>query len=310
MKDIAEVEQAGFFHDLDTLTQQARFLSENLAMNMLQLGHVLVEAKSLVPHGEWSAWLEENCQGMSDRSAQSCMAAYRRFGENPEMARLGKAKLLKLTALPPEAEATFLTVNDVESMSAREVEAAVRAAKQEAEKAIQAERAARLAAEQRAQEAENRPPAIPDEITQQMEDQREEIQRLAAVSHDALEETNRLRAENAALNREITDQVSMLEESQADFQRVSDELLNLKSEQARGDAERVPTGELTLDVFASHVRQFIGGCARLPHMSRTLSTMDLRDRNGYDELLRTVEAWCADSRRAMDAVQAGGVIHA
>ena len=50
------------------------------------------------------------------------------------------------------------------------------------------------------------------------------------------------------------------------------------------------------------MRAFIGACARMPHMSATFSAMSQIDKNEYDELLRTVEAWAKDSRKALDSV--------
>ena len=80
------------------------------------------------------------------------------------------------------------------------------------------------------------------------------------------------------------------------------ELLSLQSVAAKGDAERVPVDELTIDVFASAVRQFIGTCARMPHMGHTFGTMMLSEKNAYDELLRTVEGWAANARQAMNTI--------
>ena len=60
--------------------------------------------------------------------------------------------------------------------------------------------------------------------------------------------------------------------------------------------------ELTIDVFASAVRQFIGTCARMPHMCHTFGTMTLSEKNAYDELLRTVEGWAANARQAMNTI--------
>lgn len=78
---------------LDDLSRQARYYVENIALNMIQLGRVFAEAKKLVKHGEWGAWLRENT-GISERYAQQYMQAYARFGENPAIAQVGdKSKI-------------------------------------------------------------------------------------------------------------------------------------------------------------------------------------------------------------------------
>ena len=79
-------------------------------------------------------------------------------------------------------------------------------------------------------------------------------------------------------------------------------MLNLQSTVAKGDAERTPCDELTADTFAAAVRQFIGTCARMPHMGRTFGMMRPEEYHVYDELLRTVEGWAKDARKALDTI--------
>ena len=71
----------------------------------------------------------------------------------------------------------------------------------------------------------------------------------------------------------------------------------------------MPADELTLELFSAAVREFMGMCARMPYMSGTFSVMPQQTKNGYDELLRTVEGWCEKSRQALDSFAVeGGII--
>lgn len=181
-------------------------------------------------------------------------------------------------------------------MSTRQLDEAIRKQKQEALKEarqevqgeLEKERTARIAAEQRAKAAESRPPEVTKELSDKLRSHKEQMERLTR--------------ENSILKQEIRERDEELEEQQADYNRAQEELLNIKSQVAKGDAERVPTDQLTVDAFASAVRAFIGACARMPHMSATFSAMSQIDKNEYDELLRTVEAWAKDSRKALDSV--------
>ncbi len=283
---------------LDTLAVQAQMLSENIAMNMLQLGHVFTEAKPLVAHGQWSAWVQEN-SGMSERYAQQFMQAYARYGESSRFAALGKSKLIRMLALPEGEEERFVQENDVAGMSAREVDAAVR---QEREKW-----------QQKIKELESREPEIPEAVFHSMKEkdlqiaqQREELTRIAEQQRDTLDEARKLRADYAALSREYDEQSGLIKDMQEDLDKAQRDLLDAKSEIARGDAERVPTDQLTVDAFAGAVRQFIGACARMPHMRLTFAAMDFKEKMQYSELLETVEAWANDSRRAIEATMADG----
>lgn len=280
---------------LDNLAMQAKTYIQNARMNLLQLGRVLAEAKPLVPHGEWENWVKTNTS-MSKRAAEQYMQAYAEFGLNPQIAELGTTKTLKLLPLTEDEREKLLSENDVSSMSTRQLDEAIRKQKQEALKEarqevqgeLEKERTARIAAEQRAKAAESRPPEVTKELSDNLRSHKEQMERLTR--------------ENSILKQEIRERDEELEEQQADYNRAQEELLNIKSQVAKGDAERVPTDQLTVDAFASAVRAFIGACARMPHMSATFSAMSQIDKNEYDELLRTVEAWAKDSRKALDSV--------
>lgn len=280
---------------LDNLAMQAKTYIQNARMNLLQLGRVLAEAKPLVPHGEWENWVKTNTS-MSKRAAEQYMQAYAEFGLNPQIAELGTTKTLKLLPLTEDEREKLLSENDVSSMSTRQLDEAIRKQKQEALKEarqevqgeLEKERTARIAAEQRAKAAESRPPEVTKELSDKLRSHKEQMERLTR--------------ENSILKQEIRERDEELEEQQADYNRAQEELLNIKSQVAKGDAERVPTDQLTVDAFASAVRAFIGACARIPHMSATFSAMSQIDKNEYDELLRTVEAWAKDSRKALDSV--------
>lgn len=292
---------------LGSLAQEAQYYAKGVVTNMIQLGRVLTEAKPLVKHGEWEAWIAENA-GCSPRYAQMFMQSYERFGNNPAIAQIKeRGKVFKLLSLPSGTEEKFLAENNVDSMSCREVEEAVRKVREEMNAELAKERKARKAAEERADELSCQVDSVPDHIMDDLvakqntiDRQSRELDRIATEGRLALQEAQRLRRENAGLQRDIQEQEAMIEEAQRQYDSVRDELMNLQSMAAKGDAERVPADELTIDVFASAVRKFIGTCARMPHMQHTFGTMILADKNAYDELLRTVEGWCADARRALD----------
>lgn len=280
---------------LDSLAVQAKIYIQNARMNLLQLGRVLSEARPLVPHGEWENWVKVNTS-MSKRAAEQYIQAYQKFGLDPQIAELGTTKTLKLLPLTEDEREKLLSENDVGNMSTRQLDEAIRKQKQELLKEartevqgeLEKERSARIAAEQRAKVAESRPPEVPKELSEKLRSHEEQLDRLAR--------------ENSELKLEIRERDEILEEQQADYNRAQEELLNVKSTLAKGDAERVPLDQLTLEAFASAVRSFIGTCARMPHMALTFSAMSQIDKNEYDELLRTMEAWVADSRKALDSV--------
>lgn len=304
---------------LSMLAEEARIYSENIIMNTLNLGRVLTEAKQQVGHGEWGDWVAMHA-GMSVRSAQQFMQAYSRFGGKPAFALVDKSKLYKMLALPEGTEDSFIEEHDVSAMTSREVEEAVRQVKEEAKRereeavrqakeAAQAEHAEAL---RQAQEEAER--TLKESVKRAYEETREEHEsdlKRAVNAARALEGEKKAREEAEAarqaaeketrrLQQEIDENNELLEDMQTECNRAQTELLNLQSQLAKGDAERMPGDELTQEVFASAVRQFIGACARMPQMGNTFAEMPTEAHRHFDELLKTIEAWARDARRALD----------
>lgn len=293
---------------LDGLAMQARTLRLSINMNMWQLARVFIEAKELVPHGEWGKWLQDNAD-VSEKTAQDMMAAYRRFGGRPQFETLGRAKTFKLLPLPEGTEERFMEEHDVESMTTREIQEAVKQARAEAQARIDA-------AEARVRELEEREPVIPQEVTDELAARRQEaeayradLERITQNAKDSLAEALQLRRDKMQLERDMQEKDELLQEQQDALNRAQDDLLNMQSAQARGDAERTPTDELTLDLFSAAVREFMGLCARMPYMGGSFAIMPQQTKNSYNELLHTIEGWCEKSRQALDSYAVeGGII--
>ena len=315
MNELANTDSKGL-SVLDGLAMQARMFAQNACMNLLQLGRVLTEARPMIPHGEFDGWCRQNAK-MSKRTAEQYMQAYAEFGLDMKIAELGTSKVIKLLPMALEEREKLLSDNDVAAMSTRQLDAAIKEqrekllaeARAEAQAEIDAANEAVRAAERRAIEAENRPPEVPEELADQLRDNNEtirrqqaEIERLADVGRTAIDEKKRIIQENTNLRRDLRERDEDMEAMQADLQRAQDELLNLQSAQARGEADRLPTDALTPDVFSMAVNTFIGTCCRLPQMGRTFSTMSAEEREAYEQSLSTLEKWAESARLALNSI--------
>lgn len=306
MSEIMTREQTGL-KVLDRLAAEARFYSERAAMSILQLGRVLTEAKALVGHGEWTGWVKANAD-MSLRTAQMCMQAYRRYGDNAAFAGIDRSKLFMLMALPEGQDARFVEEHDVNAMSAREVEEAVKRAKAEAEAEIRQEREARRQAEQRAYEAEHRPPEIPEDVAKELEFQRKRVREEQANAQHFAELARKAGNEQVKMARENKRLQEDMERQQADYDQLNTEFLAMRNAQRRGDVDRGPSDELTYEVFSGAVREFMGLCARMPYMGPTFSNMPQGEKQHYAQCLETIEGWTRGARQALEANAMEGVM--
>ena len=131
--------------DIETITTEIIQLKQDAGNAILGIGQRLIEAKAILPRGEWLPWLEERVE-FSERSAQNFMRLAREWSNPQALADLGASKALTLLALPPEERETFMAESHlvggeektVVDMTSRELEKAIKerdAARQEAEAA-------------------------------------------------------------------------------------------------------------------------------------------------------------------------------
>ena len=102
----------------------------------IEIGNRLLEAKELVPHGQWGDWLKAEFD-YSQSSAQNFMRISAEYGETqmglfgPEaksqtLGNLPYTKALKLLAVPENEREEFVESHDIEGMSTRELDAVIK----------------------------------------------------------------------------------------------------------------------------------------------------------------------------------------
>jgi DNA repair exonuclease SbcCD ATPase subunit len=110
-----------------------------LVLSSIEIGRRLVEAKEMLDHGEWGKWLEESVE-YSKSTANNLMQIYREYGENsgkfPSIGDLSYTKAVALLGVPAEEREQFVQENDVENMSAREIQKIIKE-KQKLEKELE-----------------------------------------------------------------------------------------------------------------------------------------------------------------------------
>ena len=133
--------------EIRTLQRQAQGIILSYA---IEIGRRLEEAKAMLPHGEWGAWLKREVN-YSPSAAQNFMKVYREYGDSqqssfggiPKSQTFGNltfSKALSLLAIPDEDErAQFAAENDVEHMTTRELNEALKARNEAQEAAAAAQ---------------------------------------------------------------------------------------------------------------------------------------------------------------------------
>lgn len=122
--------------EINTIKAQTLAMVQNAT---LEIGKRLIQAKGAVGHGNWSQWLKDNVD-YSERTAQNIIAIYERFGNgqqklfgasaDPEqVAKLNRSQMLALMSIKDEEQCfEFMEEHkeDLQDMSKRELEAAIK----------------------------------------------------------------------------------------------------------------------------------------------------------------------------------------
>ena len=138
--------------------------ARQLASNLIEIGRLLVEAKSMVEPKDWEKYIWDNF-GYSTSSADNWMKLYKEYGDDQEslfdsfrdsqtFGRMSYTKLLALTAIPAEERAEFVERNDVENISTRQLQQLIKE-RDEARAALENAEAAARKRDDEAEQAES-----------------------------------------------------------------------------------------------------------------------------------------------------------
>lgn len=210
--------------DLDTITTEIRTITEQARCTMvtaaIEVGRRLVEAKTMVPRGEWGKYLEEKVE-FSHSQANNMMRLYQEYGSSQEslfggglkkaIEGLSVTSAIRLLALPEEERETFVEENRVEEMSTRELEAAIKEknAALEARKQAEADRESLSESLKSAQESEKKALSAVAEAEKTKQDLEIKAKNLEAKLKDAKAAVRQAKAEVQAAkeNPEVPENV-------------------------------------------------------------------------------------------------------
>lgn len=130
--------------EINSIKDQTRTLILN---NSIEIGRRLEEAKSLLPHGEWGNWLKESVD-YSQSTANNLMKIFEQYGasqltifgaeaNSQALGNLSYTQAVALLGVPTEEREEFIKENDVENMSTRDLQKAIKE-KQALEKQLKA----------------------------------------------------------------------------------------------------------------------------------------------------------------------------
>lgn len=142
---------------VDVIAAEINALTATMLTNVIEIGRRMVEAKELLPHGQFGPWLKANTP-YSTSTASNYMRLFEAYGSQQKslfgaevncqtFGNLSYSKALALLELPAEERETFVIANDVEAMSTRELQRVIKE-RDEARKQAEEAKAEQRTAEQ------------------------------------------------------------------------------------------------------------------------------------------------------------------
>jgi chromosome segregation ATPase len=183
--------------EINSIKEQTRKM---VIANSIEIGRRLVEAKSVVEHGQWSKWLEDSVE-YSQSTANNLMRIFEEygsdqialFGNNANSQALGNLSYTQAVALlgiPQDEREQFVEEHNLDKMSTRELQQAIKEKQELALKLVKAE-ADKREAENGLTEARKQA----DKEHQACETISESYKRLEQVNHKHYETAERLKKE-------------------------------------------------------------------------------------------------------------------
>lgn len=120
--------------EINAIKQEVR---DTAIRGVIEIGKRLLEAKSMVPYGQWGKWLQENVD-YSERTAQDMMRIATEYGkrESQALAEIqNTTQAVLLLALDWHDREQFVQEHDLAAMSTRELEEEIANLKEERDKA-------------------------------------------------------------------------------------------------------------------------------------------------------------------------------
>ena len=236
----------GRARDINTVAAEIRIIQGQVRAvaleGAIEIGRRLVEAKELLPHGEWGAWLKEEFE-YSQPTASRLMTLYNEYGADQSslfgaeskystLNNLSVSKALRLIAIPAEEREEFAEEHKVEELTTRKLDELVKKVTAERDQ-MQRERAAEHKARVEAEGVAKMKQAAMEKAQKEAADARKDADKALKDMDKAMEEARAARRDLQELKDNPNVPEELMEKLRAQFrQQVEDAEARAKKAEA------------------------------------------------------------------------------
>ena len=237
-----------------------KFQTRNVFLfNSIEIGKRLTEAKEMMEHGQFGKWLAEAVD-YSQSTANNLMKIYEQygadqgalFGDNAKSQTFGNlsySQAVALLGIPAEEREQFIEDNNAAELSIRELKAKI---KEYEEKNKQLDNANKNLNNilQGTQESFNKERVKTENLTAQLEEQKEAVKKADTKASEAWDESaklkNKVKELEDELNKPATVETAVVEKIPDEVQRELEELRAAVNEKPISDNDAAAKAEIAL----------------------------------------------------------------
>nr|DAI88298.1 MAG TPA: Protein of unknown function (DUF3102) [Caudoviricetes sp.] len=269
--------------NIERTTAEILILKEQTAQNIVEIGKRLIAVKDNLQHGEFSEWLKERVD-ISHRTANNFMKVATTFSNSQAIANLGSTKLFLLAGLDEEDRQEVMKENNVEDMTTRQLEQAVRE-KKELKKRLDDE-----------QEYSNKLQKSIQEKEQEIKDLQDKIDKIPVPKKEIIEKEvvkevipEKVIQEKALLKQQIEKQKQQLVEIQKRAEKAESTLKGIRLEDNLAKDEVYDNAKL--DMLIYNINDFLNKNSKYTYLKEDLQHIPSKKRKFVEEKVNSIKEW-------------------
>lgn len=278
--------------NIEKTTAEILILKEQTAQNIVEIGKRLIAVKDNLQHGEFSEWLKERVD-ISHRTANNFMKVATTFSNSQAIANLGSTKLFLLAGLDEEDRQEVMKENNVEDMTTRQLEQAVRE-KKELKKRLDDE-----------QEYSNKLQKSIQEKEQAIKDLQDKIDKIPVPEKEIIEKEvvkevipEKVIQEKALLKQQIEKQKQQLVEIQKRAEKAESTLKGIRLENNLAKDEVYDNAKL--DTLIYNINDFLNKNSKYTYLKEDLQHIPSKKRKFVEEKVNSIKEWVMLMEQALD----------
>lgn len=270
--------------NLEKATAKIIMLKEQTSQNIIEIGRTLIEVKENIGHGNFGEYLKNEVE-FSHYTANRFMKIALEFSNSTAMCNLNSTKLFLLAGLDEENRQEIMQENNVEDMTTRELEQAVREKK---------------------------------EITKQLKEEQEYSTELQNAIQEKERQINKLKAdieniqkpETQIIEKEVVKEIipeKLIKEKQDLEEEI--EKLRKKAEKAENTISRMKLDkEINQDKVYSNaklehllvnIKDFLDNASKYTYLKDELQKIPPQNRRILENKINEVESWTILMKQAL-----------